>query len=438
MRRVGRRHAPGRAVLQSGLIAVTLLVAAGVACADVGSDTAAAILVFPKLVVDTSNPPVTPRGRIDTLVRISNTSSQPTSMRCFYVDTTPQCSNGSGSCMSSPVTCTACEPHWQETDFVVNITAQQPIAWLVSQGEIECTPTSPPNIPCFALTATGHPGPNGQNNSGSIVPPAPEDPFIGYLKCVEVDRNDVPVDHNDLKGEAEITRVDAGVPDVEGYNAIGIAAIPGANNNIAPGVADAIHTLVLGGNMCSGGSNNQASCAGLTDCPGGTCQSVGEYTGCPNVLILDHFFDGADDPVSGDPITTDLTLVPCSEDFLTQTPVVTPVQFAIFNEFEQRFSTSTTVTCFAELSLTRIDAQPGHPERSIFSAAVNGSLTGQTRIQGVDCRRANSPVACNGPQSLYGHTLLGIAEEFREGGGTAGFNLHFNGTRPQSDFIYLP
>ncbi len=437
MRRAGRRYAPSWATLQSGTIAVALLMTAGPARADVASDAAAAILVFPKLVVDTSSPPVTPRGRIDTLVRISNTSTQPVSMRCFYVDATPQCSNGSGSCLSNPVSCTGlCQSQWQETDFVVNITAQQPIAWLVSQGEIECTPTSPPNIPCFPLTSSGRPGPNGQNNSGSRVPPAPEDPFIGYLKCVEVDRNDVPVDHNDLKGEAEITRVHDGTPDVEGYNAIGIPAIPGANNSIAPGAADPTHTLVLGGNMCAGGSNAQAPCAGPADCPGGTCVSVGEYAGCPNVLILDHFFDGADDPVSGARITTDLTLVPCSEDFLTQTPVVTPVQFLVFNEFEQRFSTSRIVTCFQELTLSRIDTPS--PDKSIFSAAVNGTLTGQTRIQGVDCRRANSPVLCQDQQSLYGHALLGIAEEFRDGGGTAGFNLHFNGTRPQSDFIYLP
>jgi len=39
--------------------------------ADVTSDQAAAILVFPKLIVDTSSPARTTRGRVDTLIRIS-------------------------------------------------------------------------------------------------------------------------------------------------------------------------------------------------------------------------------------------------------------------------------------------------------------------------------------------------------------------------------
>jgi hypothetical protein len=37
--------------------------------------------------------------------------------------------------------------------------------------------------------------------------------------------------------------------------------------------------------------------------------------------------------------------------------------------------------------------------------------------------------------------LLGVAEEFRDfekGGGSAAFNLHFSGSRPQSDYLYLP
>ena len=70
---------------------------------------------------------------------------------------------------------------------------------------------------------------------------------------------------------------------------------------------------------------------------------------------------------------------------------------------------------------------PSTPETSIFSAAVAGTLTGQTRIRGV---------AVQDP--TFGHALLGIAEEFREGGGTAAFNLHFSGSRPQSDYLYLP
>jgi len=143
---------------------------------------------------------------------------------------------------------------------------------------------------------------------------------------------------------------------------------------------------------------------------------------------LDHFFDGANDPVTGQEVTTDLTLVPCSEDFLTLPlmPVATVVQFQVFNEFEQLFSTSRTVTCFAEWPIWTIGGSQTM-QRSIFSAAVMGTLTGQTRIRGV---------AIADP--TFGHTLLGVAEEFRKRGGSAATNLHFSGSRPQSDYLYLP
>ncbi|MBI3783966.1 MAG: hypothetical protein HY270_11245, partial [Deltaproteobacteria bacterium] len=213
------------------------------------------------------------------------------------------------------------------------------------------------------------------------------------LKCLAVDQNGIPIESNVLKGEAEIVREGPGLLDVEGYNAIGIPAIPGTNNLDS--------TLVLGG-------------AGA------------EYSACPNVLILDHFFDGANDPISGAAISTDLTLVPCTEDFSTQQQLTTPVQFLVFNEFEQRFSTSRSVTCFREFHMSNIDTRTA--DNSIFSAAVAGTLTGQTRIRGVgdDADRA------------HGHTLLGVAEEFRAGQGSAAFNLHYHGSRPQSDFVYLP
>lgn len=364
--------------------------------ADVASDKAAAILVFPKVLVDTSDPPYTPRGRVDTLIRISNTSARPIAMHCFWVNANGHCSNSPSTiCNPAKFATTTnpcpsggfCQAEWQETDFSVTITAYQPISWLASRGSVLCREGSPIDPPCLPL-GRSRPGPAGQDNEGSNVLQVPEDPFVGELKCVAVDANGVPVDRNDLKGEAEIVRSNTGKLDVSGYNAIGIPAVAGANNGD--------DTLVLGG-------------------PGA------EYSSCPNILILDHFFDGANDPVSGQPLSTTLTLVPCSEDFLRQLPVTTPVQFLVFNEFEQRFSTSRRVTCFDDIRISNIETRS--PDRSLFSAAVAGTLTGQTRIRGV---------------GDSGHTLLGLAEEFRDGGGTAAFNLHFHGTRPQSDYIYLP
>ena len=118
-------------------------------------------------------------------------------------------------------------------------------------------------------------------------------------------------------------------------------------------------------------------------------------------------------------------------DFLNQAPLTTPVQFLVFNEFEQRFSTSRRVTCFQEFTISDIDTHT--PTKSIFSAAVNGTLTGQTRMRGVADQ-----------DTTHGHALLGVAEEFRTPLGStvasssAAFNLHFTGSRPQSDFVYLP
>jgi hypothetical protein len=388
--------------------------------ADVTSDQAAAILVFPKLVVDTSVPPETARGPVDTLIRVSNTSDRPITMWCFYVNATPHCTNGTGSCLSTPVTCSpigACKAEWQESDFVVSITARQPIAWLASQGAVLCQENDNPAVPCLPLSASGRPGPKGQNNDGSRISPVPEDPFIGELKCIAVDQNNVPVERNDLKGEAEIIRSTATSIDVEGYNAVGVPAILGLN-----AIWNGDNTLVLGGS-CNGGANSGLPCSNASSCPGGTCAA--EYSSCPNILILDHFFDGALDPISQRQVTTDLTLVPCSEDFATQVPLTTTVQFLVFNEFEQRLSTSRPVTCFQEFHISDIDK--ASKDRSIFSAAVQGTLTGQTRIRGVADQ-----------DQAHGHALLGVAEEFRADAGSAAVNLHFQGIRPQSDFIHLP
>jgi hypothetical protein len=231
----------------------------------------------------------------------------------------------------------------------------------------------------------------------SRVPAVQEDPFVGELKCIAVDQNDVPIEDNALKGEALIVRSDVANNtnffDVGAYNAIGIPALAGRNNRD--------NVLILGGNGA-------------------------EYAGCPNVLILDHFFDGAVDPVAQQSISTALTLVPCTEDFLTQRPTSIPVQFLVFNEFEQRFSTSfRDFNCFREFRLSEIDTRV--PTFSIFHAGVSGTLTGQTRIRGVA-----------GNDRTRGQTLLGVAEEMRANGGSAAFQVHMQGTRPQSDFVYLP
>jgi len=536
--------------LRSAVVSIALL-AIGLAGpravrAEIGSDHPAAILVFPKLLVDTAD-------GVDTLIRISNVSDTPINVYCFYVNATPQCPLADAtSCFPNETQCfrdvggvmraADCQPQWQETDFTFVLTEEQPTGWLVSAGEgVDCgfmhgrcsadgtTECDFDNdcpgannrcvkAPCFPLDGgiLGRTGPKGHFNENSIVPQSPENPFIGELKCLAVDETTLaPVARNDLKGEVLLGRLQSGPEgeiEVAGYNAIGIPALV---NTCQPN-----GTCSMTGTTC----RNNFECAPTND-RNGTLVIGGpgaEYEGCPNILILDHFFDGAVDPlvhnvcepdgtcsVSGTPcmndngcvdnvclgnvctvtgnncpggqadcdntcaadntctlsgehcladedcsspdfrarVTTSLTLVPCTEDFQNQRPELskTTVQFLVFNEFEQRLSTSIPIQCFKETPLSQIGTSQG--PRSIFSVGTAGTLTGQTRIRGV----VNDQVA-----GVAGNALLGVAEEFRCAGPKFGFptcsftddpervvsatakNLHFQGRRPQSDFIYLP
>lgn len=368
-----------------------MLLWAGVARADVSSTNPAAIVVFPKIVIDTTS---STTHMVDTLIQLTNTASNPVNVRCFYVDANGHCSNSpfaicdpdgdpaSNSCGAAGF----CVASWNETDFAFRLTSHQPIAWTASSGA--------PDLPLASS-----PGPNGEFNSGSI-PPVAENPFRGELKCVEVDDSELPTDSNDLKGEAtieDITDANGITPlvDIRGYNAIGIQAIVGQNNKD--------NTLVLGQ----------------------------EYNACPNILVLDHFFDDAEEPANGDAVRTKLTLVPCSEDFNFQAPTKTTVQYLVFNEFEQRFSTSRSTTCFTEIALSDIDTRlgPDGDSSSIFNVAVEGTLTGQTLIRGV---------ADSDPTKAPGHGLLAIAEEFQGEGHSSAYVAGQRGTRTQPDIILLP
>ena len=392
-----------RWLIALGVGALTVLTAAGTVKADVQSDQAGAIIVFPKVLVDTTN-------GIDTLIRLNNASGTPITLQCFYINATPHCSSDPNlNCITDErfadrpqCPASSCDTQWQETDFRIVLTKNQPIAWLASQGAASCLDLpngigedSDPdnNVPCFELDGTLRVGENGQSNGSSRIPLVGEDPFEGELKCIAVDDSDRPVVRNDVYGNATITESIGGKIDVSTYNAVGIQALPGNNGDT---------TLVLG----------RAGDPGV------------EYNGCPNLLILDHFFDFATDPVSGEQVTTNITLVPCTEDIANQQPLTTTVQFLVFNEFEQRFSTSRPVTCYRDIQISNLDTRTN--DRSIFSAQVAGTLTGQTRIRGV---------ADDDPAN--GHTVLGIAEEYRASG-TAAFNMHFQGVRPQNDFLYLP
>jgi hypothetical protein len=267
-------------------------------------------------------------------------------------------------------------------DFRIRLTPLQPIGWRVSEGLVD-----------FPLDGVDRVGRGNSSNAGSRIPPVPEDPFDGELKCIAVNEDGTPTDRNVLKGEATVEFFDASTAtpflDVAKYNAIGVLAMEGAVNDD--------NELVLGGEGA-------------------------EYNGCPNVLILNHFFDFATNPVSDAEVRTKLVLVPCTQDLLRQVPGSAVVQYLVYNEFEQRFSTSFTVTCKQNLFIS--DIGTSQPERSIFAVGTAGTLTGQTRM---------TPI---------GSGLLGIADEYHfeseTTAYTADFQLNIQGLREQSDLITLP
>ncbi|MBI3782837.1 MAG: hypothetical protein HY270_05480 [Deltaproteobacteria bacterium] len=371
---------------------------AGVARADVSSTNPAAIVVFPKVLVDVTR---ASGDYIDTIIQLSNTADNPVNVRCFYVNANGHCSNAPFAICDpynheDPTECGStafCVPGWQETDFAFRLTSKQPIAWTVSDGQVLGVKDNSGNPILGELPLANRPGRTGEFNSGSI-PPAPETPMRGELKCIQVGDDELPVDANSLKGEATIETVDTGVIDARGYNAVGIQAIEGANNHD--------NTLVLGA----------------------------EYNGCPNLLVIDHFFDDATEPTSNqDTVTSKLTLVPCSEDFNFQAPRPVTVQYLVFNEFEQRFSTSRSVTCFQEIALSDIDTRLGSSDDqfSIFNVNVQGTLTGQTTARGVQTSDNTS-----------GTGLIAVLEEFRDNFWSNAVTTHQRGIRTQNDIILLP
>lgn len=338
-----------------GALVVATVLALGVtAQADTTTEESGSIVVWPKV--------VNSEGR-DTVIQLANTGNTLVHAHCYY--TNAQLLNPEAP--PSPFN----PPLWQEVDFFVWLTRQQPTHWTVSNGRT-ISPLDP-----F--------GEDGAGIDPGFVPPVPDN-FVGDLVCVEVDSDGNPVSGNKLKGEA--TLFFTGDGDVSKYSAIAILGGPNAG---ATG-----RELQL--------DNDQ-------------------YNSCPNVLMLNHFAYGAPDPVVQDlgdcgdgnescPITTELTLVPCQRDYENQIPGTVNVFFEIFNEFENRFSTTTSVTCWLNEDLDDIGSG------NVFTPSVLGTLTALTRIE---------PTGTSGG-------LLGVAEEFHAGppesrASIAASNLFIEGSR---------
>lgn len=400
----------------AALALVCSVASAPMAMATTTSDDAAAILVWPKIVADdvgvcvssnseengrscdevecTTTPGAYCKVK-DTLIQMANLNpAQQAAAHCFYINANSHCTNDGSVCTSSE-DCTfgdggqfvgVCRAEWSELNFDVRLTPNQPLAWRALEG------LSGSDLPM-------------KGNAGTRVPPVPETPFIGELKCIQVDPTSgerLPAVcnagkcPNDLIGEATIEEVGVGVGSVDPkwYNAVGIQNLgPNDGNNV----------------MSLNGS---------------------EYEPCPAVLVLNHMFDGAVDPISNVyPAHTELTLTTCSEDLLRQ--ICTPVtaQFLVYNEFEQRFSTSIQVPCFVDSVISRIGTS--QPDRSIFAAGVAGTVAGQTRIQGINGGLLGVAVLNFGPAPIVSTGQPAITAG-------AAYNLNQVGGNRVSDEIVIP
>jgi len=355
------------------LALVLAMCVVGPAGAATTTERSASILIFPKVVFDSSR---------DTFIQISNTSNSMAHAECFYVNAAPLCI-GTGDCLAG--TCSGmCEPQWIEVDFTIWLTKQQPTHWSVGSGRL----TSPVEPPCTLNDADC----DGAGLDPGRVPPANSIPFVGELRCIEVDQSGAPISGNHLKGEATIVSGDG---DASTYNAIGLLGEPFTNNG------DNI--------LCLGGGVSE-------DCPSGA-----EYEGCGQQLIVDHFAEGADDPVLGatSTVNTELTLVPCRADFEHQVPTQVTVQFIVFNEFESLFSGSVRVDCWGNFFLKDIGG-------SVFRIP-----TLQTRFAQSFFR--TSEAANSG--------IVGVFEEYHRLGtqqARAAFNVDERGTRASTDLIIIP
>jgi hypothetical protein len=296
-----------------------------------------------------------------------------------------------------------------EIDFDIMLTKQQPTYWKVSTGR----QVDPSDLPCVR----GNPSTLNCAEAGidpGRVPPM-VDYFEGELKCVEVDASGAPLSGNHLKGEATLATYDvcddgqcylSGTScatdaecnperfDVEKYNALGVI---GNENNNGDGV------------LCLGGDAEG-------DCPTGA-----EYNACPQTWILNHMAAGAANP-GLDPnsaVWTGVAIVPCEENFETQVPTSVTVQFAITNEFEQPFSASTTIECWANLGLSEIN--------DVFRASAVGSSFMQTRMR---------------PSSGTASGFMVVSSEGHMSGegewAQAAANLHVEGERSSTDRIVIP
>jgi len=368
------------------------------ASADIVTERSASVLVFPKVVAN---------GTRDTLIQITNTSNSMVHAHCFYVNAAPTFRGVAPHPIDNP-------PLWQEIDFDIWLTKQQPTYWRVSTGRQD-NYVQGVDTPCD-FVSSNYDCPNSGFDPGA-VPPVVED-FIGELKCVETDQTGAPISGNHLKGEATVVTYDVCNPetltctvsgstcsvscpgdfDTAKYNAVGIL---GNEFNNGDGV------------LCLGGTSND-------QCPDP------EYNGCPDTWILNHFAWEAENPSmeEGSAVRSSITVVPCTQNFELQNPALDPgtvtLQLLTYNAFEQVLSANAQLVCWEDFDLPEINP-------TAFNVLFSGDTYRQTFIRSTNASSGVIMVATEAHQ---------VAPMGRIG--SASFNVHHQGTRAGQDIITIP
>ena len=406
-----------------GALLAVLVVFGGYARADVTTDQAGSIIIFPKVISD---------GTRDTVISISNIRNMPTVAHCIYnnspsgvcsVTTTTSCRfdedcPGTETCnLTTPGTCSTtstlgcvadvqcpasetCVHQCVEHDFDIFLTGQQPTMWDVFFGRQQ--------DPSDGFPGLDPGGIGGQSD------------FVGELICYVTDADGNPLMQNSLTGQATIYRFGGGPgADLSEYNGVTVFA-----------------------------KGTPAGNLDLNDT---------EYNACPDHLIVNHRADFDLDRFTSAGIISELTLVPCTLDFESQITPPARALFNVTNEFETPVgSASVSVGCFFNRQLSEIDA-PTDPPASIFSLGTIGSDFAKTRVTtptGKVCYTGTNRLgSCTSDSDCPGATtigcrpfpgLIGVLEEFdispltpapiRQPSifdfvGTAAANVHQEGTR---------
>lgn len=313
------------------VVAVGAILSPVAAEAVVSSIQPGAVVIYPYVVVDDG---------LDTIIEVANTDAEAVAVRCFYDDETPICragGDGTGECvrhLNAPEGCLqTCGLTPRLHEFFLRLTPGQPLHWAVSRGRNEFPLPDPAMVP------------PDQGNSGSFVPPLP-DTFRGALRCVAVHDDGSPRPANGLIGTATVRHASGVTPEAR-YNAATIRAQ-------SDGDGDSMLTL--------GGPDP-------------------EYQACPQELVVTAFADGAT-VTAGEfeaDVLTSIALVPCVQ----QTGERTVLQFLVYNEYSQRFSTSSVFRGQFVSQLAAIDTRLADPTRSIFGAPVLGTMTSQVQVRAV-------------------------------------------------------